>query len=1210
MAEGGTNEAPKKISANITYSAPSSAPKYGTPGAANVLTTSALLLAEIEQSGADSNTIDFVWDTSDKGTSNISDWNGSALAVGTGKEGFYGKQVSGLNINTTYYYRNRTAMSVGPLDIAGAGDLKLWLDASALTTAGSTWTDKSGKGNHATKVRSPVVETDVQNGLSVMRYSGGRHTYHYWPTMTDIRTVFWVVSKTTDTTQERFLLGDRRTTQTFHFFANGNTIFHNTSASVNVRGSGARLVMNGTDIGAGTSSSFPTSLGIISLQTGGNVTANSFSKDRQYRDRTWKGDLGELIIFNTRLTDQQTESINGYLAHKWGLSSNLPGSHTYKSAPPSFIAWSDVQSFTTETSITAPVLGAQSVANLDTTSADLEVVLTDNGNDATTITFYYGTTDGGTTPVSWDSNVSFSNALEATIRKSVTGLTSGQTYYFRTFAKNSSSQNNGEDWANSSTAFTTVTSSVREDTEAVRYSDLEGWWKLDGNLNDSSGNNRNASPTWMPEDLEIWMDADNDSSFSVSTGSISSWSNLAGATYTFNQKEGDPKRISGGPNGRYVVEFGGSPDVLWTNDAYNSLNFTILAVSRQNGGTNRRLIASKSVNWLFGYHQGTKNDFFLNGWVHNASTASDSAWHIHVATVNSSDQANAWADFTQLATNSTGGSDTYPGPGKLSFGGVYSSNNSEHSSGEVAELLLFDRVLSESERQLIEGYLANKWNLSIPSSHAFSTWPHSSINEAFSQDSANGTGKSLDLSNGVSAIVQTGGTEDVFDGGSAFSTSLWVKGWPSTAGEAIIGKDHFDPGAFGSLKAWLDASNPDYLSKSGATNPPSAGENFLKWYDLSGNNHHASTESGSPSWESSLINSNPGVKLDGSTLVLDNSAVAFDEWSELHVFAVLRIHANTTWKRVFGKTSSASSSANTAWSYSIRRGDFSPPTYFARVRNNSNADFNRESGNSRTTSLHDSPGGLFTMSWGGGSFTNRIDGTQNSTVSSTGTIGSLSSEPVKIGQGFGLYFGEFLIFDEKLSSADEQKIEGYLAHKWGFAGDLPSSGHSGKSAAPTAGWGIKRAASGNDNLTLNMVGAGGELTKAVAVNDNDWHHVVTTYGGGNKKIYIDGVEKATAAQTGSVTASSAKLTMGDFIPFGNITGPKIDDVRIYGAALTRSRSRRDLQRGRKRCRGPKILRHQSVHHARCSGQERFLPDHHRCCLWDDGVQLRHYLHSA
>ena len=120
LATGGTNESPKKASANITYSAPSSAPKFGAPGAANVLTSSALLLGEIELSGASSNTVDFVWDTSDQGTSNISDWNGSALAVGTGKEGFYGKQISDLGINTTYYYRNRATMALGPLDITNS----------------------------------------------------------------------------------------------------------------------------------------------------------------------------------------------------------------------------------------------------------------------------------------------------------------------------------------------------------------------------------------------------------------------------------------------------------------------------------------------------------------------------------------------------------------------------------------------------------------------------------------------------------------------------------------------------------------------------------------------------------------------------------------------------------------------------------------------------------------------------------------------------------------------------------------------------------------------------------------------------------------------------------------------------------------------------------------------------------------------------------
>ena len=62
----------------------------------------------------------------------------------------------------------------------------------------------------------------------------------------------------------------------------------------------------------------------------------------------------------------------------------------------------------------------------------------------------------------------------------------------------------------------------------------------------------------------------------------------------------------------------------------------------------------------------------------------------------------------------------------------------------------------------------------------------------FSSDSLDGTGMSLDLSSGVFAEVSTGGTEDVFDGDSNFSVSMWVKGWPS-AGNSLINKDKFDP---------------------------------------------------------------------------------------------------------------------------------------------------------------------------------------------------------------------------------------------------------------------------------------------------------------------------------------------------------------------------------------------------------------------------------
>ena len=107
----------------------------------------------------------------------ISDWNGSALAVGNGKEGFYGKQATGLSINTTYYYRNRVNMNLGPLDIAS--DLKVWLDASDLTSVPNPWVDKSGSGNSPEKKGSGhTITTAAQNGLNVLTFNTANQDFY------------------------------------------------------------------------------------------------------------------------------------------------------------------------------------------------------------------------------------------------------------------------------------------------------------------------------------------------------------------------------------------------------------------------------------------------------------------------------------------------------------------------------------------------------------------------------------------------------------------------------------------------------------------------------------------------------------------------------------------------------------------------------------------------------------------------------------------------------------------------------------------------------------------------------------------------------------------------------------------------------------------------------------------------------------------------
>ena len=123
----------------------------------------------------------------------------------------------------------------------------------------------------------------------------------------------------------RFLLGNDNSN--FHSGEN-NKIFH--PSSVN---NFELLKINGLAKSI-PSSTFPSSLSIISLKTKKNLSATSFSRDRNYSSRVWKGDLAELLIYNTSLSDTEIILTEGYLAHKWGLSNNLPSNHTYKNVAP------------------------------------------------------------------------------------------------------------------------------------------------------------------------------------------------------------------------------------------------------------------------------------------------------------------------------------------------------------------------------------------------------------------------------------------------------------------------------------------------------------------------------------------------------------------------------------------------------------------------------------------------------------------------------------------------------------------------------------------------------------------------------------------------------------------------------------------------------------------------------------------------------------
>ena len=261
------------------------------------------------------------------------------------------------------------------------------------------------------------------------------------------------------------------------------------------------------------------------------------------------------------------------------MENKLPGNHAYRSnVPTSRTSWSTVQSFTTPTNVSAPTLGSQSTANLTTSSADLQVALTSNGNAATTVVIHWGDNDGGTNPASWDSNFTITNAQTGTIRSSIaSGLSSGNTYYFRTFASNWK----GSIWSASTMSFTTVTSAFRD--TPVANAKLTGWWKLDGNLLDSSGNNNHgeAKFSFKPSDLtdlELWLDAKDESSVTHSSNAVSQWSDISGNNKHVTQgtAASKPTFSANGLNSMPTLSFDGTNDFLNRNDANPTLGSTDL----------------------------------------------------------------------------------------------------------------------------------------------------------------------------------------------------------------------------------------------------------------------------------------------------------------------------------------------------------------------------------------------------------------------------------------------------------------------------------------------------------------------------------------------------------------------------------------------------------------------------------------------------------
>jgi hypothetical protein len=216
-------------------------------------------------------------------------------------------------------------------------------------------------------------------------------------------------------------------------------------------------------------------------------------------------------------------------------------------------------------------------------------------------------------------------------------------------------------------------------------------------------------PTDLPvkNGLVMWMDAADDTTFSYSSGTtVTQWRDKSGLNNHMVPISAGPTRSSA-LNSRKVLAFTTAQTIgSITFNMETSAN-TVFVVSRLTGTTNARVLTAYYNNWLLG-HWGTQvNKYYAEGWVYLTTVTADTVWRMYMGdwSGSSTDLASFYSNGTELANGSAAAT---AGPKGLGI----NFQAGEPSTCEAAEIIVFNRVLSATERKQVNTYLGQKWGIS------------------------------------------------------------------------------------------------------------------------------------------------------------------------------------------------------------------------------------------------------------------------------------------------------------------------------------------------------------------------------------------------------------------------------------------------------------------------------------------------------------------
>ena len=227
----------------------------------------------------------------------------------------------------------------------------------------------------------------------------------------------------------------------------------------------------------------------------------------------------------------------------------------------------------------------------------------------------------------------------------------------------------------------------------------------------------------LPIDIancQVWLDASDLSTLTLNNGAVTTWGDKSGqghsATAGVAPRLATNSLFTGAGGGGRVVHFDGASTYM--NVDFGSLTgspYTILLVVSGNGGTGQRFIlgngsAGFGVNQVLHLVYPGQNQFRLGQWGNDLTWTSPSNLlglaHVWTGKLDTSAGRSLYLNGSQVATLAS--TATVSGSQANGYLGT-ALNTGQNFLGDIAELVVYNRALSDAERSQVESYLLAKW---------------------------------------------------------------------------------------------------------------------------------------------------------------------------------------------------------------------------------------------------------------------------------------------------------------------------------------------------------------------------------------------------------------------------------------------------------------------------------------------------------------------